>query len=203
MKARQPARAFAFAGAREGHVEIGDPAVGDVGLLADEHPFVAVAHRARSAMLAASDPHSGSVMAKAAMASPLATFGSHSRFCSIVPNSEIAPEPSPCMAKAKSARPLMVGEGFAGDREAAHVGPRVAVGDAQLEEAGLAELARPARGIRRRDRRRCASRIVPRTSRSSSSASSRWRGSKNGQSRKPVGHQSPLNSGFRLAAKAS
>ena len=54
-------------------------------------------------MFAASDPQSGSVIAKAAIASPLATFGSHSRFCSIVPNSEIAPEPSPCIAKAKSA----------------------------------------------------------------------------------------------------
>ena len=57
-------------------------------------------------MFAASDPHSGSVMAKAAIASPLATLGSHSRFCSTVPNSEIAPEPSPCIAKAKSASAL-------------------------------------------------------------------------------------------------
>ena len=56
-------------------------------------------------MLAASEPHSGSVIAKAAIASPAATLGSHSRFCSIVPNSEIAPEPRPCIAKAKSARP--------------------------------------------------------------------------------------------------
>ena len=55
-------------------------------------------------MFAASEPHSGSVMAKAAIASPPATRGSHSRFCSTVPNRQIAPEPSPCMAKAKSAR---------------------------------------------------------------------------------------------------
>ncbi len=54
-------------------------------------------------MFAASDPHSGSVMAKAAIALPLATRGSHSRFCSTVPNRLIAPDPSPCMAKAKSA----------------------------------------------------------------------------------------------------
>ena len=92
-------------------------------------------------MLAASEPHSGSVMAKAAIASPAATRGSQSRFCSIVPNSEIAPEPSPCMAKAKSASPRVIGEGLAGDREAAHVGPVLAVGDAQLEESGGAELA--------------------------------------------------------------
>ena len=57
------------------------------------------------AMFAASDPHSGSVMAKAAIASPLATLGSHSRFCSTVPNRLIAPDPRPCMAKAKSASP--------------------------------------------------------------------------------------------------
>ncbi len=44
---RQAARALAFAGARKGHVEIGDPAVGNVGLLADQHPFIAVAHRGR------------------------------------------------------------------------------------------------------------------------------------------------------------
>src|SRR5438046_1270369 len=41
----QPARAFALAGAREGHVEIRDSAVGDERLFADQHPFVAVAHR--------------------------------------------------------------------------------------------------------------------------------------------------------------
>jgi len=66
-----------------------DPALGDPGW-----------------MFAASEPHSGSVMAKAATASPAATRGSHSRFCSTVPKRLIAPEPSPCMAKAKSASPL-------------------------------------------------------------------------------------------------
>ena len=61
---------------------------------------------AEVAMLAASEPLSGSVMAKAAIASPLATLGSHSRFCSTVPKSEIAPDPRPCIAKAKSASAL-------------------------------------------------------------------------------------------------
>ncbi len=42
---RQPARAFALTSAREGHVEISNAAVRNVGLLPDEHPFVAVAHR--------------------------------------------------------------------------------------------------------------------------------------------------------------
>src|SRR4030095_8255556 len=57
-------------------------------------------------MFAASLPVSGSVRAKAAMASPDATLGSHSAFCASLPNRRMAPEPSPCMAKAKSARPL-------------------------------------------------------------------------------------------------
>ena len=50
------------------------------------------------------------------------------------------------MAKAKSASADVIGERLAGDREAAHVGARVAVGDAQLEKARRAQLAhqRPA-----------------------------------------------------------
>ena len=81
-------------------------------------------------MFAASDPHAGSVIAKAAIASPLATLGSQARFCSTVPNGERA----------------MVSERFANDGEAAHVGPVFGVGDAQLEEASGAKLAhqRPA-----------------------------------------------------------
>ena len=55
-------------------------------------------------MFAASEPHSGSVRAKAAIASPAATAAAIALLL-VVPNSEIAPEPRPCMAKAKSARP--------------------------------------------------------------------------------------------------
>src|SRR6185437_10975142 len=39
------ARAFAFAGAREGQVEIRDAAIRNVGLFPDQHPFIAVAQR--------------------------------------------------------------------------------------------------------------------------------------------------------------
>jgi fructose-1,6-bisphosphatase II / sedoheptulose-1,7-bisphosphatase len=46
-------------------------------------------------------------LAVLAIASPAATLGSHSRFCSMVPKSEIAPDPRPCMAKAKSASALL------------------------------------------------------------------------------------------------
>ena len=68
----------------------------------------------------------------------------------------------------------MVGEASRGDGEAAHVGPCVAVGDAQLEEARAAELAHQRAafaveivGVA------AVVRLSPRTSRSSSSASSR------------------------------
>ena len=40
------------------------------------------------------------------IASPPATLGSHSAFCASLPNRRMAPLPSPCMAKAKSASPL-------------------------------------------------------------------------------------------------
>ncbi len=73
-------------------------------------------------MFAASDPHAGSVIAKAAMASPLATRGSHSRFCSMVPNSEIAPEPEPLHRESEIGERAVIGERLARDGEAAHVG---------------------------------------------------------------------------------
>ena len=47
----------------------------------------------------------GSVMAKAAIDWPLATCDRYWARWRAVPNRLIAPEPSPCMAKAKSARP--------------------------------------------------------------------------------------------------
>ena len=58
-------------------------------------------------MLAASDPHSGSVIAKAAIASPARDL--RQPFALLLDRSEQArsrPSPSPCMAKAKSASAL-------------------------------------------------------------------------------------------------
>src|SRR5688572_9322983 len=52
---------------------------------------------------AASEPASGSDSANAAIASPLATFGSHYLRSASEPPNEMAPEPSPCMAKSNSA----------------------------------------------------------------------------------------------------
>jgi hypothetical protein len=60
---------------------------------------------AAQASAATSLPASGSDSAKAAIAAPLATFGSHSAFSMSLPASVMAPEPSPCIAKAKSASP--------------------------------------------------------------------------------------------------
>ena len=74
----------------------------DVAFLAVEQPVAAL--RAVMAMLAASEPVSGSVKAKAAMASPLATLGSHSSFCASAEQADRT-EPRPCMAKAKWASP--------------------------------------------------------------------------------------------------
>ena len=61
--------------------------------------------RAAQAIAATSDPASGSLSAKAAIASPRATRGRYMAFCASVPARLIAPDPSPCIAKAKSARP--------------------------------------------------------------------------------------------------
>ncbi len=55
-------------------------------------------------MLATSEPERGSDSAKAEIALPARVFSSHF-FWSFVPNRLIAPVPSPCMAKAKSASP--------------------------------------------------------------------------------------------------
>ena len=74
-------------------------------LVAVDDVMVAVAAARPVDMAATSEPASGSDRAKAAIASPAATRGSTRRFCSSEPNRETAPEPSPCMAKAKSARP--------------------------------------------------------------------------------------------------
>ena len=92
-------------------------------------------------MLAASDPHSGSVIAKAAIAVPAATLGSHSRFCSIVPNRRDRARTEALHGEGEIGEPRIVGERFAGDGKAADVGPGVAIGDGQFEEARTAELA--------------------------------------------------------------
>src|SRR4051812_13213279 len=94
-------------------------------------------------------------------------------------------------------------EGLAGEREAAHIGPVLRVADAQLEEARLAELGdrRPARDVLVRSRRivdrRCAPLLEAR--RQIAVALVEKRPGKEAR----VAHQSPSNSGVRLAAKAS
>ena len=107
MKARDAARAGArrCAGAREDDVEVGDAAVGDPGLLAVEHVVVAVGARARRPSRrrrsrrrarTARRRRSPRRARRAAASAPSAPR---------VPASAIAPEPRPCIAKAKSARP--------------------------------------------------------------------------------------------------
>ena len=104
---RDPARARRLAAADEDHVEVGDAAVGDPGLLAVQHGVIAVDACAAQLMAATSEPASGSDSAKAAIASPRATLRQVP--CRLLrPASRpalMAPEPRPCIAKAKSARP--------------------------------------------------------------------------------------------------
>ena len=149
-------------------------------------------------MLAASDPHSGSVSAKAAIASPPATFGSHSRFCSIVPNSRSRPIPGPAWQRRnRRGREwrASVSRAIARLRTS---GRASAVGDAQLQEA--------------RPRRAHATSARHSASRSSACGRSRLsrapilrarppaRGgaARRTASRSSVGHQSPWNSGCLL-----
>jgi hypothetical protein len=134
----KPARPFAFAGAREGQVEVGDAAVGDVGLLADDHPLVAVAHggglnvgRVRAALRLghgeSSDRFAGSDARKPfALLLDGAEQGDRTRTEALHGKGEIGER-------------AVIGEGLTRDGEAAHVGTRVAVGDAQLEESGASE----------------------------------------------------------------
>ena len=98
------ARARRFAGAREHHVEVGDAAVRDPGLVAVEHVGVAV--------FARSERHRRDVRAGFRFGQRERRDGRAvrdarqiARLLFVVPPSEIAPEPSPCIANAKSARP--------------------------------------------------------------------------------------------------
>ena len=71
-------------------------------------PSITIAPPSRRAVVciaATSDPASASEIANAAMASPARRRGRYRCFSASDPNSEIGPEPRPCMAKAKSARP--------------------------------------------------------------------------------------------------
>ena len=61
--------------------------------------------RAVVCIAARSEPASASEIANAAMCVPSATPGRYFLFSGSEPNSEIGPEPRPCMANANSARP--------------------------------------------------------------------------------------------------
>ena len=133
-------------------------------------------------MLATSEPERGSDSAKAAIAVPARVRASQ-RCCSGVPNRLIAPVPSPCMAKAKSASPscrasvsrvmhsvrTSSGPGFA---------VSIAVGFSQPSRPSFATSARQAASTSS-----CATGRFAAHHASSRSASSRWRSSKNGQVR--------------------
>src|SRR5688500_11907503 len=133
-------------------------------------------------MLAASEPHSGSVIANAAIASPEATLGSHWRFCSSLPARLIAPEPSPCIAKAKSASPewrARVSRAIARLRTSGGWSPSATHSSRNPASPRSRTSARHAESTSSE----CPSRSLSPHHCPSFAASSRWRGSKNGQSR--------------------
>ena len=106
MKARDAARALArLAGAREHDVEVGDAAVGDPGLLAVEHVGVAVLARgARHRRDVGAGVRLGQRERRDRLAARDARQVARAS-APRVPARLIAPEPRPCIAKAKSARP--------------------------------------------------------------------------------------------------
>ena len=199
-----PLRAGRLAGAGEDDVEVGDAAVGDPGLLAVEDVAVAVARGGHV--------HVGDVGARARLrqreggdrlAGP--RLRAASRCCSGVPNRLIAPVPSPCMAKAKSARPswrASVSRVRQSVRTSSGAGSSgsTAVGCSQPSSPSVPTSVAAGGVDVVRDRRGEVLRApAPRAAR----RSSRCAVSKNGQSRKAaVGHQSPSNTGFCLATKA-
>ena len=88
---------------------------------------------------------SGSVMAKAAIASPLATLRQPLALLLDRPEQRDRARAEPLHREGEIGERAVIGERLAGDGEAAHVGPVLAVGDAQLEEARGAELAHQVR----------------------------------------------------------
>ena len=77
----------------------------DIQVLQPFSTYSSPSRRALVCMAATSEPASGSDRAKAAMYSPLATFGRYCSFRASLANIDMEPLPRPCMAKAKSARP--------------------------------------------------------------------------------------------------
>ena len=142
-------------------------------------------------------------MAKAAIASPLATLGNQSRFCSTVPNRDRA-RAEPLHGEGEIGERVMTRQRLADDGEAAHVGPPLAIGDAVLEQSGLARAPeQAARHSASRSRRTCRPRW-PRTNRShlvGKRAMARFEERPGEEA--AVGHQSPWNTGVRLSANAS
>ena len=101
---RDPARTRRFAGAHEDDVEVGDAAVGDPGLLAVDHHVVAF-----DAAGAGHRRHVGAGLGFGQRECRDRLAPGHAREVAPlllgVPASEIAPEPRPCIANAKSASP--------------------------------------------------------------------------------------------------
>ena len=132
--------AGAFAGAREHHVEIGDAAVGDPGLLAVEHKAVAVAlggHRdigdvGAGFLLGQREGGDGAAAARAL--EPVALLG--------VAEQADRPGAEALHGEGEIGKPIVARQRFADEAERAHVerGRRVGIGRGVREPAVAAEL---------------------------------------------------------------
>ena len=167
--------------------------------------------RASHCIAATSEPASGSDNANAAIATP----AGHSRQIPLLlrfaaPNSVIAPEPSPCIANAKSASPechASVSRIMHSARVsiASAAAARTRAADGVLQPAGLAQLANqfPARAIdilRHGSVCTCARAHISDSAASSFGAAARK--TANRDSFVSGQFQSPLNTGFCFATNA-
>ena len=153
-------------------------------------------------MLATSDPERGSDSAKAEIALP-ARVRSSQRCCSGVPNRLIAPVPSPCMAKAKSASPSCLRQRLAGDAQRAHIKrTRIAGVDRRRLQPAVAaqlchQLAAGCVDVVMRDRQVGGAPGVQPSGEIAVAIVEEWP-----VEERAVGHQLPSNTGFPLATKA-
>src|SRR5262249_60948250 len=101
---RNASRACLGTGAREYAVEVGDAAVRDPGLAAVEAPAVAIVARSGGQR---ADVGTGVRLGERERSdgSAVGYLGEPARRCTALPPSTIGAAPSPCIAKAKSARP--------------------------------------------------------------------------------------------------
>ncbi len=195
---RQAARPLAFAGPCKGQIEVGDAAVGDVGLLADQHPFVAVAHRrcrhVRGVRTALRFGHGegGDSLPACHARQPLALLLDRAE-------QGDGARAEPLHREGEIGEPMMASEDFAADGEAADIGTVFAIGHGELQETRPGQAPAQATGRLR------PGPTPPRREWSRHTIAPARRQACDGAARRTArrASQSPWNSGLLLSAKAS